>query len=108
MRHFTNRSEALDYVFCEVIATLQDDLDRMEWSERYAEADRDEMKARIADIEELAGARTQIEALKRTITYASDYLEACEEEEYSDTGELWNIIKMFAGIAASIIEGESK
>ena len=59
MRHFESKASALAYVYSELIATLQDDLDRMEGSERehYTNEDRAEMIARIADIEELDAIR---------------------------------------------------
>lgn len=43
-------------------------------------------------------------ALERTVNYADRYHDECEAAEYSDTSELWAIIKMFSGIACSIID----
>lgn len=51
--------------------------------------------------------RSQSETLARIVEFADSYHEECEEAQYSDTGELWNIIKMFSGVAASILEDGS-
>lgn len=52
MRIFNDRQDAIDYAVDEILATLQDDLNRMEWAEAecYTDADREELAARIADI----------------------------------------------------------
>lgn len=53
MQHFTDEAAALAYIKDELISTLQDDLYRMEGkdSASYEDEDRDEMRARIADLE---------------------------------------------------------
>lgn len=54
-QHFPDESAALEYIRAELLATLQDDLDRMEReeSQHYSDEDRDEMRARIADLESI-------------------------------------------------------
>jgi uncharacterized protein (DUF1786 family) len=56
MQLFHDPEGALAYAMSEIVATLHDDLERMENSERqhYTDDDRDEMRARIADIEAIA------------------------------------------------------
>lgn len=49
----------------------------------------------------------QRDTLERIVDYSERYYSECETAEYSDTEELWNIIKMFTGAARSIIEGKS-
>jgi len=53
MKHFETRDDALAYVMPEFLATLRDDLERMEGSEQehYTDADRDEMRNRLSDLE---------------------------------------------------------
>lgn len=53
MQHFTDEAAAIAYIKDELISTLQDDLYRMEGKESasYEDEDREEMRARIADLE---------------------------------------------------------
>jgi hypothetical protein len=53
MKHFPDETAALDYIRDELLATLRDDLDRMEGgeSQHYEDADRAEMRDRISDLE---------------------------------------------------------
>lgn len=51
--------------------------------------------------------QTQRDNLERIVEYSEAYYKEAEAAEYSDTGELWDIIKMFTGAARSIIEGKS-
>ena len=53
MQYFTNEAAALAYIQAEFMATLEDDLGNMEHSERehYTDEDRDQMRARIADLQ---------------------------------------------------------
>lgn len=50
--------------------------------------------------------QAQRDALERIVEYSETYHEECETAQYSDTEELWSIIKMFAGASRSIIEGK--
>lgn len=50
--------------------------------------------------------RDQITALEHAVEYADTYYAECEAAEYSNAEELWSIIKMFAGIATSIIDAK--
>lgn len=56
MRHFETPAEALAYVMPELLDTLRDDLETQEGSERehYTDEDRQTMRDRIADLEEIA------------------------------------------------------
>jgi hypothetical protein len=51
-QHFENDADVRGYIESELLATLEDDLQRMEKSERshYSDGDRDEMRARIHDV----------------------------------------------------------
>lgn len=55
LQFWKTEAEALDYIRAEFLATLRDDLDRMEREERqhYEDSDREEMRARIADLESI-------------------------------------------------------
>lgn len=55
MKHFETEGDALAYVMPELIATLEDDLGRMEGAEsqHYEDEERAEMKARIADLRQI-------------------------------------------------------
>ena len=52
LRYFPDRAAALSYVFSELLATLEDDLDRMSTTERehYTSDDRTTMRRKIHDI----------------------------------------------------------
>ncbi|MCA0214711.1 MAG: hypothetical protein LCH79_16230 [Proteobacteria bacterium] len=54
-KHFGTAADTLAYVFSELLATLRDDLNSMEKDEpqMYTDEDREDMRARIADIETL-------------------------------------------------------
>lgn len=56
MKHFPNEAAALAYVMPELIATLTEDLRSMEHDEHssYSDADREEIRNRIADLEAIA------------------------------------------------------
>ena len=53
LQYFKDESAALEYIRAELLATLRDDLDRQEGeeSQHYSDDDRQEMRARIADLE---------------------------------------------------------
>lgn len=55
MKLFSDESDALAYIKAELLATLEDDLSNMEGPERqhYDDADREEMRNRIADLESI-------------------------------------------------------
>lgn len=55
LQFFPNDAAALAYIRSELLATLRDDLARQEGEERhhYDDADRAEMRARIADLESI-------------------------------------------------------
>jgi hypothetical protein len=46
----------------------------------------------------------QINALQMLIDHADTYHDECEDAQYSDTDELWCIIKAFAGVSQQIID----
>lgn len=52
-KYFQDESHVRGYIETELLATLRDDLDRMEGDERkhYTKDDRQEMRDKIADIE---------------------------------------------------------
>lgn len=53
MKHFPTEDAALQYIRDELLATLRDDLERMEGreSQHYEDSDRAEMRDRISDLE---------------------------------------------------------
>lgn len=55
LQFWKTEAEVLDYIRNEFLATLNDDLERMEGAERqhYEDEDREEMRARIADLESI-------------------------------------------------------
>lgn len=55
LKHFKTWGAVSDYVDREIVDTLRDDLDRMEYEEKahYTASDRNEMRRRIGDIEAL-------------------------------------------------------
>jgi len=55
LKHFTDEREVLSWALTELLATLRDDLDRMERAERkhYTNEDRREMREKIRDIEHI-------------------------------------------------------
>ena len=55
LQHFTGLGDVLSYITSELLATLQDDLIRMEGSEaeHYDDEDRKTMRCKIADIEQV-------------------------------------------------------
>lgn len=56
LNHFASIAEAVTYMTTELLATLRDDLARMEKQERehYTDEDRETMRLRIADLESVA------------------------------------------------------
>ena len=56
-QHFKDDSEVEAFVSSELVATLEDDLDRMEHQERkeYTPEDRREMRRKIADVKRYFG-----------------------------------------------------
>lgn len=70
-KHFQNANDALVFMVNELISTLEDDLDRMENSERdeYTDEDREAMINKIADMR-------SIEALVVNADYMRIELEA--------------------------------
>ena len=48
--------------------------------------------------------QAQIDALAQTVELAHQVAQTSEEYHYSDTLELWHIINMFEGVAASILK----
>lgn len=55
MQHFDTEQDAIAFAMPQLVATLKDDLSRMEVDEVlfYTDEDREVMKAKIADIEEI-------------------------------------------------------
>lgn len=53
LKHFKTHDEVMSFVESELLATLRDDLDRMEGNEahHYTDEDREELRNKIADIE---------------------------------------------------------
>ncbi len=50
--------------------------------------------------------KAQLCALEVQVEYADTYYSECEKAQYSDTEELWSIIKGFAGVCCSILDGQ--
>lgn len=54
-KQFSNADDVIQFAMSEIIATLRDDLEKMENSERkhYSRYDREDMKNKISDIEKI-------------------------------------------------------
>jgi len=79
LRHFESFEEVVAYVFDELTSTLADDLDRMTRAERahYTNADRQDMRSRIADIRKVQPVVGDV------LTLFDESLGAWEDEEDS-------------------------
>ena len=94
MKHFKNPQEALAYVMPELIATLQDDLERMcceEW-DQYEESDRAEMRSKIADLEAIQDDVVLLSELKVNAVWGRRNFEAGSFGNLYDPNEVLTIV----------------
>lgn len=75
MKFFYNEADACTYAADEILATLRDDLEQME-DERhlYDDGERDEMRRKIEDLEQVQGLIASASELRESLVWAMDCL----------------------------------